>query len=69
MAVAVASIVSGTHSHFKLARSLAVRLCVSRPHAPRPLASRARAVSTMGDEWPTAAAEYQIIEQIGQVRT
>lgn len=22
----------------------------------------------MADEWPTAAAEYQIIEQIGQVR-
>lgn len=22
----------------------------------------------MGDEWPTVASEYQIIEQIGQVR-
>lgn len=23
----------------------------------------------MSDEWPTAASEYNIIEQIGQVRT
>lgn len=23
----------------------------------------------MADEWPTVASEYQIIEQIGQVRT